>query len=56
LVVPQGSPTSPSACPRLIEDGSIELPEAFRLLIDRLLEHLRAIAAHHEHSSDRLVR
>lgn len=43
LVVPQGISHVSERVPALIEDGSIDLPTPFRLLIDRLLEHLRAL-------------
>jgi hypothetical protein len=38
LVVPQGIAYVAKRVPELVEDASIELPGAFRLLIDRLLE------------------
>jgi transposase len=43
LVVPQGIAYVAKRVPELIEDASIELPGAFRLLIDRLLEHLKQL-------------
>jgi len=43
LVVPQGIGNVTKRVPELIEDASNELPGAFRLLIDRLLDHLRLL-------------
>ncbi len=43
LIVPQGIAYVTGRVPKLIEDASIELPGSFRLLIDRLLEHLRLL-------------
>ena len=43
LVVPQGIAYIARRVPDLIEDASIELPGSFRLLIDRLLEHLQLL-------------
>jgi transposase len=43
LVVPQGIAFIAQRVPDLIEDASIELPGSFRLLIDRLLEHLKQL-------------
>jgi transposase len=43
LVVPQGIAYITQRVPQLIEDASNELPGSFRLLIDRLLEHLRLL-------------
>lgn len=43
LVVPQGIAYIAKRVPDLIEDESIELPGSFRLLIDRLLEHLKLL-------------
>lgn len=43
LIVPQGIGHIASRVPDLIEDASNELPGAFRLLIDRLLEHLKQL-------------
>ena len=43
LVVPQGIAYVGKRVPELVEDASIELPGAFRLLIDRLLEHLKQL-------------
>ncbi|MHB1248635.1 MAG: IS110 family RNA-guided transposase [Polaromonas sp.] len=40
LVVPQGLANIKSTVPELIEDASLELPGAFRLLMQRLLDHL----------------
>lgn len=41
LVVPQGIRHVYARVPELIEDGSNELPGQFRLLIQRLLDHLK---------------
>jgi len=43
LVVPQGIGNVTRRVPELIEDATNELPGAFRVLIDRLLEHLRLL-------------
>jgi transposase len=43
LVVPQGIGHVTQRVPELIEDASNELPGSFRLLIDRLLDHLRLL-------------
>lgn len=43
LIVPQGIAHVAERVPDLIEDASNELPGAFRLLIDRLLEHLKLL-------------
>jgi transposase len=43
LVVPQGISYIAERVPTLIEDASNELPGSFRLLIDRLLEHLKLL-------------
>lgn len=43
LVVPRGIAYVAKRVPELVEDASIELPGAFRLLIDRLLEHLKQL-------------
>ena len=43
LIVPQGIAYVAKRVPELIEDAFIELPGAFRLLIDRLLEHLKQL-------------
>lgn len=43
LIVPQGIGHIAERVPDLIEDASIDLPGSFRLLIDRLLEHLKVL-------------
>ncbi len=43
LVVPQGIAYITSRVPELIEDASNQLTGNFRLLVDRLLDHLRAL-------------
>ena len=43
LIVPQGIGHIAKRVPDLIEDASIDLPGSFRLLIDRLLEHLKVL-------------
>ena len=43
LIVPQGIAYITQRVPDLIEDASIELPGAFRLLIDRLVEHFKLL-------------
>ena len=43
LVIPQGIGHIAKRVPSLIEDATSELPGAFRVLIDRLLEHLKAL-------------
>jgi transposase len=43
LAVPQGIAYIAQRVPELIEDATNELPGSFRLLIDRLLEHLKLL-------------
>jgi len=43
LIVPQGIAYIAQRVPDLIEDASTELPGSFRLLIDRLVEHLKLL-------------
>jgi transposase len=43
LVIPQGIPHIYERVPELIEDARNELPGRFRLLIDRLLQHLKEL-------------
>lgn len=43
LIIPQGIAHIASRVPELIEDASNALPGAFRLLIERLLEHLKGL-------------
>jgi len=43
LVIPQGIRCVRSRVPELIEDATNELPGAFRVLIDQLLEHLKSL-------------
>lgn len=43
LIVPQGIGYIATRVPELIEDGANELPGAFRLLIQRLLDHLKEL-------------
>jgi len=43
LIVPQGIAHIAQRVPDIIEDASVELPGSFRLLIDRLLEHLQLL-------------
>ncbi|HYL89949.1 MAG TPA: IS110 family transposase [Burkholderiales bacterium] len=43
VVIPQGIGHVTRRVPELIEDASNELPGLFRMLIDRLLEHLKAL-------------
>ncbi len=43
LIVPQGMGHIASRVPELIEDASNELPGSFRLLVQRLLEHLKEL-------------
>jgi transposase len=43
LIIPQGIGHIAKRVPSLIEDASNELPGTFRVLIDRLLEHLKAL-------------
>lgn len=45
LVVPQGLSSITARVPELIEDAENELPGAFRLLLQRLVAHLRALDA-----------
>jgi transposase len=41
IIIPQGIGYIGTRVPELIEDGSNELPGAFRLLVQRLLDHLK---------------
>lgn len=43
LIIPQGIGHIAKRVPSLIEDATNELPGTFRVLIDRLLEHLKAL-------------
>ncbi|AXK40555.1 IS110 family transposase [Crenobacter cavernae] len=43
LILPQGMGHIANQVPELIEDASNELPGSFRLLIQRLLDHLKAL-------------
>ncbi|HYB05482.1 MAG TPA: IS110 family transposase [Methyloceanibacter sp.] len=43
LIIPQGIGHIAKRVPSLIEDATNELPGAFRVLIERLLEHLKAL-------------
>ncbi len=43
LVVPQGIGNIARQVPELIEDATNELPGSFRLLIQRLLDHLKEL-------------
>jgi transposase len=43
LIIPQGIAHIASRVPELLEDASNELPNAFRLLVSRLTEHLKAL-------------
>ena len=46
LIVPEGIRYLYERVPELIEDASNELPGRFRLLIDRLLQHLKELDRH----------
>lgn len=48
LVVPQGIAYIAQRVPSMIEDAKNELPGTFRLLIQRLLDHLKALQEHVE--------
>ena len=43
LIIPQGIANIDKRIPELIEDASNELPGSFRLLVDRLLSHLKEL-------------
>jgi len=43
LILPQGIAHIAKRVPELIEDASNELPGAFRVLVDRLMDHLKAL-------------
>lgn len=43
LIVPQGIGYIATRVPELIEDGANELPGAFRILVQRLLDHLKEL-------------
>lgn len=43
LIIPQGIGAITARTPELIEDASNELPGAFRLLVQRLLDHLKEL-------------
>ena len=44
LIIPQGTGHIAKRVPELIEDGANELLGAFRLLVQRLLDHLKELA------------
>lgn len=46
LIVPQGIGHIASRIPELIEDAGNELPGSFRLLVDQLADHLKALDTH----------
>lgn len=46
LIIPQGIINIAKCVPELIEDASNELTGSFRLLVDRLMEHLKALDRH----------
>lgn len=48
LIVPQGIGYIASRVPELIEDAGNELPGSFRILIQRLLDHLKVLDGHVE--------
>jgi transposase len=54
LIVPQGIGYIATRVPELIEDGANELPGAFRLLVQRLLDHLKALDRHVEELEDKI--
>src|SRR5579864_3162090 len=43
IIIPQGIGYIATRVPELIEDGANELPGAFRLLVQRLLDHLKEL-------------
>lgn len=43
IIIPQGISNIASRAPELIEDASNELPGAFRVLVQRLLDHLKEL-------------
>ena len=43
LIIPQGIAHIAKRVPELIEDASNELPGAFRILVDRLMDHLKGL-------------
>jgi transposase len=43
LIIPQGIPNIAKRVPELIEDASNELTGSFRLLVDRLMDHLKEL-------------
>lgn len=45
LIIPKGVRSIPARVPALLEDGENDLPGAFRLLIERLVAHLKALDA-----------
>lgn len=54
LIVPQGIGYIATRVPKLIEDGAKELPGAFRLLIQRLLDHLKELDRQVEELEDKI--
>lgn len=54
LIVPQGIGHIATRVPGLIEDGANELPGAFRLLIQRLLDHLKELDRQVQELEDRI--
>lgn len=56
LIIPQGLGHITSRVPELIEDACNELPGAFRLLVQRLLEHLKELGRQVQELEAQIVR
>lgn len=56
LIIPQGIGHIANRVPELIEDASNELPGSFRLLVQRLLDHLKALDAQVEELESQIVK
>ncbi len=54
LIVPQGIGYIATRVPELIEDGANELPGTFRLLVQRLLDHLKELDRQVEELEDKI--
>ena len=56
LIIPQGIGHIANRVPELIEDASNELPGSFRLLVQRLLDHLKELDAQVEELESQIVK
>lgn len=56
LIIPQGIGHIANRVPQLIEDASNELPGSFRLLVQRLLDHLKELDAQVDELESQIVK